>query len=442
MRVLHGRGIFWTICMLLLTGKAAAQTYPNTYNSPSYGAPATIARVEPQPPAPPADPVYVGTGVYGGPTQSPAPVQVQKDDYKAAMSGDWNSCAPPVWFGSAGAVFFKRQEYDRRLSCYTDESIPSMHYRDAGMPTTVGPNITFGRYLGCGNTGVQFVYWGLYPSTQYANQYANQTDGNVHSTPDWSGIGYPDWSGIGYNPNVDPPVSNVYDNAQRHELQRNFSVHNFEINFLSFSNTYGNGCGSSTACGFGNGYSPSFRYSFLGGFRYINFNENFLFSADADDTVWDSSDNERHYLVDVKNRLAGFQVGGRTDYFFTESLSVFATGKTGIFGNSMSMHQSIYGPTGYAFVTNPVSSNLGKPYDIYGSKTNVSFVADFSVGGSYYITKCLSVYAGYQVVAVTGVAEANDQIPTAFYQLQDNSHIRDDGTLILHGAFAGVGYNW
>lgn len=72
----------------------------------------------------------------------------------------------------------------------------------------------------------------------------------------------------------------------------------------------------------------------------------------------------------------------------------------------------------------------------------MSFVADFSVGGSWNITKCWSVFAGYQVIAATGVAEANDQIPTYFYQLQENSCIRTDGTLILHGAFGGVAYNW
>lgn len=448
MRVLHGRGVFWTLCVLLLTGTATAQTYPTT-NSPNgygYGFAAPTARqASHQDSTPPQtlQPVYAGPmGYYGPQEQAPvqAPVQAPMpayDPYQSAMNDNWDACepgcAPPRWFGSAGAVFLSRSDRNFPLSCECTEK--TLMYNDAGMPTTVGPSLTLGRYLGCnGCFGVEFVYWGLYPSTQTESLYATAASGPLSSTIDWSGMGY--------TAAVDPPLATVFDNAAQFRVQREFSVNNFEFNFLTFSSSFGNGCGSQCGSGACNTCGPNLRYSFLAGLRFLNFNESMLFSADRDDTVWGNSADELHYFSEVQNRMAGFQVGGRTDYFFLPCLSAFATAKGGVYGNDMSMHQSIYNQIGFAHVTNPVSSNLGRPYDIYGSKTGVSFLTEFSVGANWKITNCWSAYAGYQVIAATGVAEVNDQIPTQFYQLQENSQIKSDGVLILHGAFAGLSYNF
>ena len=38
--------------------------------------------------------------------------------------------------------------------------------------------------------------------------------------------------------------------------------------------------------------------------------------------------------------------------------------------------------------------------------------------------------------------EQHYEVPTQFYQLQENSYIKNDGVVILHGAFAGVSYNF
>jgi hypothetical protein len=45
-------------------------------------------------------------------------------------------------------------------------------------------------------------------------------------------------------------------------------------------------------------------------------------------------------------------------------------------------------------------------------------------------------------VIATGVAEANDQVPSQFQFLDEARSIKNDGSLILHGAFFGASYNF
>lgn len=429
MRVLHGRGFFGALCALLLTGTAAAQNFPTVSYPLDGGATQQAAYQDPATPLM-VEPVYAGTLGGAGP-QSPAQAG---DAYKAAMNGNWGACetcAPFPWFGTVGAVFFNRIDGNFKLTCGCNGN-PALMYNDAKLPTTVGPSVTFGRYLGCdGCFAAQFVYWGLYPAMQDADAFASLAN-PMGSNFDWSGLGY-----ILVN---DPPVADVFDNSVHSRIQRNYSLHNFEANMLVFSTPFGTACGP--GCNNCGSCAPNFRYSFLAGFRYMYFGEDMMFSADSEDHVWGNSANELHYFSEVKNRLAGFQIGGRTDYFLTPNLSLFGTAKGGVYGNDMSARQYVYNSNGYAIVTNSVSSNFGREYNISGHKTGLSFVTEFSVGGSWEITRCWSVYAGYQVIAATGIAEVADQIPTQFYQLQENSYIKNDGVVILHGAFAGVSYNF
>jgi hypothetical protein len=444
MRVNHGRGVLGALCALLLTGTAAAQNY-STMNSPvGYGVAAPAARqVSHADPAVPrdADSGYSGSKqYYSGPQQSPAQSPVQAHDpYDIALNGGWSSCESgycdqPRWFGSAGAVFLSRIDGDFKITCGCN-GYDALMYNDAGMPTSAGPSITLGRYLGCeGCYAIQGVYWGLFPGNQSADLYG-------HGQP---GIGSAfDWSGIGYTDVLDPPAADVFDNAQHYRLQRDFEMHNVEVNFLTFSTPFGNsGCGAGCASGACSGCGSNFRYSFLAGFRYMNFRESMLLSADRDDYVWGNSNHELHYQSEVKNRLAGFQIGARADYQITSCFSAYASAKGGVYGNDMAMSQSVYNDVGYAVVTNSVSSNLGRHVNIHGSEKGVSFLSEFSVGATWDITRCWSLYAGYQVMVATGIAEVGDQIPQQFYQLQENSYIKNDGVLILHGAYAGISYNF
>ncbi len=64
------------------------------------------------------------------------------------------------------------------------------------------------------------------------------------------------------------------------------------------------------------------------------------------------------------------------------------------------------------------------------------------MGLSYCITPAWSLTGGYRVVAVSGAALPTDQIPTRFDDLAAVDNINSNHSLILHGSFAGLAYNW
>ena len=49
---------------------------------------------------------------------------------------------------------------------------------------------------------------------------------------------------------------------------------------------------------------------------------------------------------------------------------------------------------------------------------------------------------GYRVVAITDIALADDQFPQYIVDVPEIAHIDGHGSLILHGAFAGLTYNF
>jgi hypothetical protein len=448
MRRLFSPRTFCALWALLVAGPAAAQTYNYSGSAPAsaprsssydfgFATPAArqVSHDEAQAPQM-LEPEYVGASYYGQQGQvptlalepKPAPAE-QSSPYQDAMKDGWDTCTAclpaPRWFGSAGAVAFNRADRDFIITCPCDS--PTLSYNDADMPMMLGPQISLGRYLGCnGCFGIQATYWGLYPGDQSVS--AVPDDGSYSSRFNWSGLEV-----------CGDPVFESFDDAERYTLSRHFQVSSFELNLLNFSHGYGNGCGSQ--CGPGNSCAPNFRYNFLLGFRYLDFREGFLFTGEhlsAPNVV-----DELSYNVDVQNRLAGFQIGGRTDYYLTCNLSAFASAKGGVYGNRMSLQQALRDCDGNAAViSDPNSEYLNQRFDINSTRTNVAFLTEFALGANYKVTDCWSLYAGYQVVIATGVAEANDQVPSQFQFLDEARSIKNDGSLILHGAFFGASYNF
>ena len=210
-------------------------------------------------------------------------------------------------------------------------------------------------------------------------------------------------------------------------------------------NGYANGCGPAMACGRGMGcgrpmrYHRPFRFDVLAGVRFFKFDENFLFRSS---TVGDYSANvnDVFYDVDVDNNLVGFQVGGLIEYCLFPRWTIEGGSKFGIYGNSISQRQQIYGLAGYA------SANTGpynaQDYNIRSTKTDVAFLGQFDLGVRYCINCNWNLGVGYRVVAVTGVALAPEQIPYDFTDYQDATYINSNSGLILHGTYLRMQYNY
>ena len=176
--------------------------------------------------------------------------------------------------------------------------------------------------------------------------------------------------------------------------------------------------------------------SWLGGFRFFRFSDSFLYSA------YDINDDDINYQIKTVNNLFGFQFGNRLDYCLTRCWSVYAGPKMGIYANSMTSRQHIGNDNGCAFIDNPLSPYDGEQFDLYSRRTSIAFLGELDFGSTFRVCNCWSVSAGYRMVALSGVAMTTNQIPQSFGDLAAVAKIHNNGSLLLHGAYVNVNYNW
>jgi hypothetical protein len=282
-------------------------------------------------------------------------------------------------------------------------------------------------------------YWGLFPSdpSSYVNA-ANFSGGIRPALGNIDGLTYDD--GI-----VADNVFNRMTTASgTHVLTTGSGFNSVEINFLGNTQAWGltqfggggcNGCNRCSACG------PScWQFGWLAGLRYFRFNESFLFQSDQDDTVvGDLNDpNELSYRIATTNNLWGFQFGGQGAWYFTNCFSIYGSGRFGVFNNHVTSEQSLSGQAGDAFIN--AGSFNGTAYRFSNSRNALAGVGQFDLGGRYQVGCHWSLYGGYRVVAISGVATAPSQIPANFSSPVNEICAGD--SVILHGAFLGAQYAW
>ena len=152
-------------------------------------------------------------------------------------------------------------------------------------------------------------------------------------------------------------VNDLFDAAQVHRVRRDYEVHNVELNLIG-------GQWPLLAGG-------RFQASYLAGFRYLRFTEDFQYaSADAATTFGLDPANEAYYDIDVGNDLWGVQLGGRAHWFVTPRFSIYTAPKFGIYGNTMEHTSHIYNTNGSA-VVGPGNPLAGDAYHINSDRTEV-----------------------------------------------------------------------
>ncbi len=235
--------------------------------------------------------------------------------------------------------------------------------------------------------------------------------------------GAQDWFRTQYN----GEFSNFWvDGAAAHRLQQDFDFYSVELNFLSF---YNRPC-------------DRWSYSWLAGARFVRFDEDLLFTSSLYDSNFDGSVDELNELVSTENNLIGFQIGGTSRYWVSRKLSLNMGTKLGVYGNHIRQRQFLGGAAGPALVNNIFSSEFGRPLDVDTSKNDVAFLGELNLGMSYRLTRNLNATIGYRAMAVTGVALASHQLQTHLDSIQEMELIDSNGSLILHGGYAGLEFWW
>lgn len=150
--------------------------------------------------------------------------------------------------------------------------------------------------------------------------------------------------------------------------------------------------------------------------------------------------NDLYYDIDVDNNLVGFQLGGDVRYCLTPRWSIVSASRFGIYGNSITHRQQIYGSAGDVMPN--AGAYTGQPYNLSSSKTDVAFLGQLDLGLQYAINCRWNLGFGYRVLSVTGVALAPEQIPYDFSDYQDANYVDSNSGLILHGAYMRLQYNF
>lgn len=141
---------------------------------------------------------------------------------------------------------------------------------------------------------------------------------------------------------------------------------------------------------------------------------------------------------DVTNDLWGFQAGFDVAYYIQPCLRVFASTRMGIFDNHMQGHFEVCA-NGYAATANQPNYPC---YPVDACRDDVAFLGQIDLGVDWEFAHCWSLRAGYRVVAATGIAWSDSQVPQYMVDTPEVSNIKNNGELIVSGVFAGLCWNF
>lgn len=321
------------------------------------------------------------------------------------------------FFGSAGVLFMTKGGDDFNQLSFNDADPAGavLTTQNSRMETAIGGQFEAG-YWFSPNWGISASYWGLWgPSQTTTVDAASLGGGNLNTVFDFGALN------IGAT-----NVNTLFDGAQRHSLTRSYDFNNVEISVLQGS-YYNN--------------SGSLGVGLLAGARWFQYGESFLYQSSDADLALNTGADDVNYFTRTTNDLIGFQVGARINYQPWQRLRFFAAPKFGIYNNNINLDSTISGPGGVA-VVGPGNVFAGQAYDIHSSVNDVAFLGEIGVGADIYITQYWALTVGYRAVTATGIAQPFEQIPQNFAGLNDAALINRNGSVLIHGAYAGVSYNY
>ena len=135
------------------------------------------------------------------------------------------------------------------------------------------------------------------------------------------------------------------------------------------------------------------------------------------------------YSVDADNHLYGIQVGANATLLQpTPRFRVDSIFRMGLMGNAADQTTRA-----------PALANLNGVVDqVSADGSQTSFLAELGLRGVIQLTSGWSVYGGYQVMWLDGLALAPEQIPVTNMIAPGSARLDDDGELLFHGGVVGL----
>jgi len=324
-------------------------------------------------------------------------------------------CCP--WYASVMALTLNRSDGRRLWTSYATghETSQLTGPQDIGLAWKWGGEVRFGRrFCWCGSTwAVEAAYWTTEALSGYRST-TNPLSPFTVSTP--LRVGELQFGGSS--------ATGWFDGAAEHRLWRRDEFQNVEVNLMRLQ----------AACSCDSPWDIGWSM----GVRYFRFEENLKFGSLAGGHSWGEGGGlYEAYLNDtVTNSLLGFQFGFDAAYSVVDGCRLFVTPKMGIYDNHINQNFQAYLGNGIVG-TGPYGS-----FPVVASRDALAFLMQIDVGVDWQLSRNWSARVGYRVVALTGVALAEDQFPQYIVDLPEIAHIDSHSSLLLHGAFAGLTYNF
>lgn len=401
---------------------------------------------------------------------SPSSELLDSSATSAASSGIWGSecgtacgdCEGVVlksWFAGGGALFFNREAESDLPFVVLDGNAGqvALGSSDVDQEWTPGFEFYLGRYFNEGRNAVVLNYWGLFPSEAQSSVF-DPGLGLQAIDPAWANAFVDDRDPL----TTDLSAFDLFDSAQAFRLAHGAEYQSVEANLIGFgiggvarapfgassSHCASDGCGP--VHGYAGPGSPAIlpessrlRTQWLAGVRWFRFRDWLEFGASQTDTFFGTGSDDLYFNSNVTNDLVGFQLGGRLDYCLSPRWSIYAGGKAGVYNNHARVDNSLGNGDGPAYIDNSPNPSLDGRLLRSGTTTdNLAFMGELDTGLSYHFTDCWSIYGGWRLVGISGVATSLGEIPNDIANLNEWRQNRTSESLLLHGGYAGVAFNW
>jgi hypothetical protein len=316
------------------------------------------------------------------------------------------------WSATVAGLYLRRDRPNDQWLSFDTNDISShlLSTRDADTKWNDGFEVRLRREISC-NRALELVYWGRFHDRSTATVTDAAAVGDLNTTMNMSGVAF---NGGGSD------VVDWFDDAAAHSITRDLEFHNVELNLIHES-LCGDSCSAASL-------------SWYGGLRFFRVDEGLRYSSVAGAAGGPGGSatpgGTASLDVDTENNLIGVQVGALGEYYVTNNLSVFMNGNVGLYGNDINQRFQVY------------NSDDETAYDIRSTKTDVSFLAQIDIGGSWYVGERWRLFSGYRAVAVTGLALTDDQLPAFLADSNGIADIDSGSSMILHGGFMGAEFTF
>ena len=320
-------------------------------------------------------------------------------------------CFQPQWYVSAAGLIMTRDKANCLWTTYETGNNPNqiMRFNDARLDWRGGFEVKIGRRFGdCGQWAVEGDYWRIDGFEGYAS--ASIAGGSVSTPLIVDEIEFGGVTGDMY-----------FDGAAVHRIWRRNQFQNVEINLIR-SPIEPNG-------------GSLIDLEWLLGVRWFNFEESLIFGTET-------LTPEFAYLSDrVRNNLIGVQAGLNLGCRLGYNWRLFADTKLGLYNNHIENTFDAYRGDGVHAVPT-VASRMTGTYPVAASKDNFSVLAQIDAGLDWRFHPQWRAFAGYRLIAATGIGLADHQFITYVVDIPDLVLVKTNGNLLLHGGFAGVEFRF